>query len=54
MRDGSDGGHSGSPATAGPHETPEKTAPPQKVPISRFYLLSLCKTRSESPEFSYS
>ena len=43
------GGHSGSPATAGPHETPEKTAPPQKAPISRFDLLSLLKTRSDSP-----
>ena len=42
-------GHSGSPATVGPHETPEKTSPPQKVPISRFYLLSLLKTRSDSP-----
>ena len=42
-------GHSGSPATVGPQETPEKTAPPQKVPISRFYLLSLLKTRSDSP-----
>ena len=42
-------GHSGSPVTVGPQETPEKTAPPQKVPISRFYLLSLLKTRSDSP-----
>ena len=42
-------GHSGSPASVGPQETPEKNAPPQKVPISRFYLLSLLKTRSDSP-----
>ena len=40
--------HSGSPSSVVPLETPEKTAPPQKVPISRFYLLSLLKTRSDS------
>ena len=32
-----------------PTRPPKKTAPPQKVPISRFYLLSLLKTRSDSP-----
>ena len=33
----------------GERGSPGKNAPPQKVPICRFYLLSLLKTRSDSP-----